>query len=205
MTIRKGESWGAPGSLPADGVVVRSDAEARAVVEPARRAGHVPPTLGLLGGDLCRTLGGRGDAARLRGPDARVLPVDLGSVLLDGRQHWFVAHLVARRSWWRGRIVAVMNAEFLGDWDVAPRAHPNDGRLDVLDVAPALSLRDRLRARRRLRFGTHVPHPAIRQSRQRAIQLDLGEPLDVWLDGDHVGRARTISVRTEPDALACVV
>ncbi len=39
MTIKKGETWGAPGPLPADGVVVRSDAEARAVVSEARRSG----------------------------------------------------------------------------------------------------------------------------------------------------------------------
>ena len=47
-------------------------------------------------------------------------------------------------AWWRGRVVAAMNAEFLGPWDVAPRAHPGDGLLDVLDVSPAMSLADRL-------------------------------------------------------------
>ena len=146
--------------------MVASDAEARRVVEAARRAGDPVPPLGLLGGDLCRTLGGRGDRARLDGPDAAVLPVDLGSVLLDGRQHWFVAHLVARRSWWRGRIVAAMNAEFLGDWDVAPRAHPDDGVLDLFDVAASMSLTDRLAARRRLPAGGHLPHPAIAASRR---------------------------------------
>ena len=127
MTIRKGEEWGEAGGLPAGGAIVRTDAEARDRVTAARRAGDDPPTLGLLGGDLCRTLGGRGDEARLRSEAAMRLPVDLGSVLVDGMQHWFVAHLVARRSWWSGRIVAVMNAEFVGAWDVAPRAHPNDG------------------------------------------------------------------------------
>src|SRR5690606_11974114 len=61
--------------------------------------------LGLVGGDLCRTLGGRGDVDRVRSDAGMRLPTDLGAVLLDGVQHWFVAHLVARRSWWRGRIV----------------------------------------------------------------------------------------------------
>src|SRR3954462_4070300 len=102
MTIDKGRAWGAPGRMPADGVLVRSDAEARAVVEDALLAGVEIPTLGLLGGDLCRTLGGRGDEDRLRSDDAMTMPVDLVSVLVDGRQHWFVSHLVARRSWWKG-------------------------------------------------------------------------------------------------------
>lgn len=205
MTIRKGEEWGEAGGLPAGGAIVRTDAEARDRVTAARRAGDDPPTLGLLGGDLCRTLGGRGDEARLRSEAAMRLPVDLGSVLVDGAQHWFVAHLVARRWWWSGRIVAVMNAEFVGAWDVAPRAHPNDGVLDVVDVAPAMSLADRVKARGRLATGAHLPHPAITVSRRSAVQLTFDRPTPVWLDGVRVGEARNLSVRLEPDALVCVV
>jgi hypothetical protein len=203
VTIRKGEDWGTQGGLPADGVVVRSDAEARHIVSEHRRAGTPVPPLGLLGGDLCRTLGGLGDESRLRSEDAVLVPVDLGSVLLDGRLHWFVAHLVARRSWWSGRIVAVMNAEFHGDWDVAPRGHPNDGRLDVLDVT--MPLGDRLKARRRLLTGTHVPHPGIKERRVDAAQFEFDSPVPIWLDGERVGVARRLSVRIEPDALTCVV
>jgi hypothetical protein len=203
MTIRRGDTWGHAGALPDDGVVVHSDAEARQVVERARRAREPVPPLGLLGGDLCRTLGGRGDPARLHSPEARTLPVDLGAVLLDGRLHWFVAHLVARRSWWSGRIVAVMNAEFVGIWDVAPRSHPNDGRLDVLDAD--LSLGDRLKARRRLRTGAHLPHPGIEERRVDAVQFDLPRSTPIWLDGELVGEARRLSVRVEPDALVCVI
>lgn len=203
MPIRKGEPWGAPGPLPPEGVVVHSDAEARAIVTEARRAGRPVPPLGLLGGDLCRTLGGTGDAGRLRSADAITMPVDLGAVLVDGRLHWFVAHLVARQRWWRGRVVAAMNAQYLGDWDVAPRGHPDDGRLEVLDGA--LPLGDRWAARRRLRTGTHVPHPAIEQHRVAAHQLEFDLPMPVYLDGEPVGRARTVSVRVEPDALTCVI
>jgi hypothetical protein len=203
VPIRKGETWGAPGPLPADGIVVRSDAEARAAVTAAHRSGAPLPTLGLLGGDLCRALGGTGDEARLRSPEAMTLPVDLGAVLVDGRLHWFVAHLVARRGWWRGRVVAVMNAQHLGPWDVAPRGHPGDGRLDVLDGD--LPLGDRWRARRRLRTGTHVPHPAIAERHVAALQLELAAGSHVWLDGEDLGPARTLSIRVEPDALRCVV
>jgi YegS C-terminal NAD kinase beta sandwich-like domain len=203
MTIRRGETWGHAAPLPPDGVMVRSDAEARRVVEEARRASEPVPPLGLLGGDLCRTLGGRGDEARLHSTEAQTFPVDLGAVLVDGRLHWFVAHLVARRSWWRGRIVAAMNAEFIDDWDVAPRSHPNDGRLDTLDAS--LGLGDRLKARRRLRTGAHVPHPGIRERRVDAAQFDFDRPTPVWLDGEPIGPVRRLSVRVEPDALTCVV
>lgn len=203
MTIRKGEEWGEPGTLPSDGVLVTSDAEARAVVTAARRAGRTPPPLGLLGGDLARALGATGDRDRLHGPDARRLPLDLGSVLVDGTLHWFVAHLVARRPLWSGRFVVAMNSEHLGPWKVAPRAHPDDGLLDVLDGR--LGVDDRLKARRLVRHGGHLPHAGIRQVRTSAIQVDLDRPTEIRLDGERIGRARHLSIRVEPDALVAVV
>ncbi len=137
--------------------MVSSDAEARAVVERARRAGGRPPALGLLGGDLCRTLGGRGDEERIRHGNGRRLTIDIGSVLVDGRQQWFVAHLVARRSWWHGRIWAVMNAEFIGNWDVATVIAMND----------ALLIRHSPQLQQRMRTGCTVVRS---QSRSRLQQ-----------------------------------
>lgn len=206
MTIDKGRPWGGPArDLAADAVVANTDAEARAIAEGARRAGDQVPPMVLLGGDLCRTVGGTGDEAHARGPEAVALPCDLGSVLLDGRQHWFVAHLVARRSWWRGRIVAAMNAQFLGRFDVAPRGHPNDARMEVLDVAPSFSVVDRVRARRRLPTGTHVPHPGIGLRRVSAEQMTFDPPLPVWLDGVALGLVHQVSLRVEPDAITVIV
>lgn len=202
MTVRKGEPWGAPGPLPDDGVVVRSDAEARAVLAEARRENRPFPTLGLLGGDLCRTLGGRGDEARLQSAEAMTFPVDVGEVLVDGRFHLFVAHLVARNRWWTRAFVA-LNAEFVGDLDLGPRAHPGDGLLDTYDAR--LSPSQVLKVRARARTGSHLPHPGVRERRTAAVQVDLGRPLGVWLDGVHVGDGRVLSVRLEPDGLRVVV
>lgn len=203
MTVERGLSWGRREPLPPHGVIVRSDAEARAVVESHRRRGEPIPPLGLVGGDLCRTLGGTGDPDRLRSSEAMSFPVDLGAAVLDGTLHWFVAHLVARRSWWHGRIVAAMNAEWLGDWDLGPRSHPNDGLLDISDGD--LPLGDRLKARSRLRTGAHLPHPGIRTQRVPAWNDVLSPALDVWLDGERVGRASRVAVRVEADALVVVV
>lgn len=203
MTIERGSDWGRAGTLPEGAPIVSSDAELGALVTRHRRAGEPLPVVGLLGGDLCRTVGGRGDTERLHSDQARMLPIDVGSVLIDGRLHWFVAHLVARRSWWRGPIWAACNAQWIGAWDVAPRAHPGDGKLDILDVR--LSLGDRLAARKRLPTGTHVPHPDIAQQRTKAAQVSFDRPLTVHLDGTAIGSARQLSVRVEPDALTVVV
>ena len=202
MPISKGSPYGEQGTLPDDGVVVRSDAEARAVIERARQEGRPCPPLGLLGGDLCRTLGGPGDEARLRSPDAVRFPVDLGEVLLDGRLHVFVAHLVARTRGW-GHVVAAMNAQFVGSWVLGPRAHPNDGLLDVYQAD--LSLPDRLKVRARVRHGAHLPHPRIEERRTAAMQIEFEHPRPVYLDGERLDEGRNLFLRVEPDALTVFV
>jgi hypothetical protein len=184
-------------------VVVASDAEAAEVVAGARRAGVPIPPIGLVGGDLCRTLGGLGDPGRLRSDDAMTFPVDLGEVLLDGRLEFFVAHLVVRNRFWTGRIVAAMNSTWLGSWDLGPKAHPNDGLLDVTDAR--LRPTELLAVRRRLPTGSHLPHPRMAMRRVPAEQLDLERPTPVHLDGRLVGRFRRLSMRVEPDALTVVV
>jgi diacylglycerol kinase family enzyme len=87
---------------------------------------------------------------------------------------------------------------------VAPRAHPGDGALDLVDAAH-LGLRDRLAARRRLPSGSHVPHPGITARRVQAWQDTFPSPLDIWLDGERVGPARSLSVRVETAALTVVL
>ena len=125
------------------------------------------------------------------------------SHLVDGRQHWFVAHLVVRRGWLRGPLFGAFNAQWLGPWDVAPRAHPGDGQLEVVEVT--MSASERLKARRRLPLGTHVPHPGIRIRRAEAVQHDVPKGHGVWLDGERLGPAKALSIRLEPDALRIVV
>ncbi len=202
MTIRKGEAWGEVGPLPVDGVVVRSDGEARAAVEAARRDGRPYPVLGVVGGDLARTLGAPGDEARLRSTSAMTFPIDLGQVLVDGRLHLFVSHLVARNRWWT-RVVVAMNAQWVGPWNLGPRAHPNDGLLDTFDAR--LPVGDLAKVRRRLPTGTHLPHPGIKARRGAALTFELARPLPIWLDGERVDEGRTLVVRLEPDALRVVI
>jgi diacylglycerol kinase family enzyme len=96
-----------------------------------------------------------------------------------------------------------MNAQWLGAWDLGPKSHPGDGLLDISDGQPPFS--DRLEARRRLPLGTHLPHPDITTTRTDTWQADFARPLDIWLDGDKVTRATSVSLRVEPDVLSVVV
>ena len=203
MPVQRGEDWGEPGGMSSGGALVGSDAEARALIEDARRANRPLPEVGLLGGDLCRTLGGRGDTDAIRSPEAWRFEVDLGAVLLDGRLYWFCAHLVARRLGWAGEALVAMNAAWWQNWNLGPKAHPGDGLLDISHGR--LSMGDRLRARRRVATGDHLPHPQISYRRVGAFQTVLDQPLMVELDGQPALKASNLSIRIEPAALTVVV
>jgi diacylglycerol kinase family enzyme len=98
-----------------------------------------------------------------------------------------------------------MNVDHFGRWNLAPRAHPNDGLVDFVEVADSMSIRDRWAARRRSATGTHVPHPAISMSRGREREWHFDVPHDVWVDGVRVGAASTVRIGVEPDAFTILV
>ena len=96
-----------------------------------------------------------------------------------------------------------MNAQWLGDWNAGPRAHPGDGLLDTYEAR--LSVADRVKVRSRLHHGAHLPHPGIRERRVPAVQVTLPRMLPIALDGDVVTHGRILSIRVEPDAVTVVI
>jgi diacylglycerol kinase family enzyme len=96
-----------------------------------------------------------------------------------------------------------MNAAFLGEADLGPRAHPGDGLLDVTDGR--VDRREVGAALARARTGTHVPHPGLAERRVDRIEADTdGRPWHLVLDGVAVGRTRRFRVTCLPDALVVV-
>jgi hypothetical protein len=202
VTIRRGQPWGANGRLAADAPIFDHDAALRTHVEAARRHRASLGEVGLVGGDLCRTLGGPGERTRLFSPDAVRVPVDIVRAELDGEDHWFVAHLLAHHPGWVGEAAVAMNAEWLGSWKLGPRAHPNDGLVDV--TVGELGWQDRLKARRRAPQGMHLPHPRLRVERTGHTTITFRRPVPVLLDGTRCGRRRHIVLTVEPDAVTVV-
>lgn len=203
MTIEPGMPWGRRVPRPDDIVSAQNDRDlARALTQ---RPG---PPVAAVAGDLARTLGVSGNGRR---DTINEFPIDLIEVRLDpqlalpGEPLVACSHVIARSPlrrghWWRGPILVVMNAEFIGDWDVAPRGHPNDGRAEVFEVDASMSVRDRLGARRRMSTGTHVPHPRITTRSVRTATWDFPRPLDVIVDGWPAGRASSLAITVQPDA-----
>lgn len=210
MTIQRGAEWGTVGPVPEGLVRVHDDAALNDVVSRALDTGAPIPLIGLCGGDLFRAVGGvDGDDRLAGGGDVAALPCDVVRVVLDGeRTLWSTVHVVARRpllgsaalGWWRGRVIGWMTAQYLGTWDVAPRSHPNDGRVDVVTVDAAMTVGDRRKARARLPLGTHMPHPHITVRQLRTGEWDLPAGTRVWVDGRPVGLARHVAVEVVPDA-----
>lgn len=205
MPIAKGEDWGESGVLPVGAPIFGSDAQVSRAVEEARGKGADRPICGLIGGDLWRTLGGPpGGRDRLRaGPASRVV-VDVGWVRIDDRawDHAFVAHCVARTRFWAAAL-AVMNAEWLGEWDVAPKGHPGDGWLDITEAE--LPCGERPKVRDRLPTGTHLPHPDVRTWRVKQAEFEFDRPRRMRLDGVPFGRATRLEFRVEPASLTVLV
>jgi hypothetical protein len=201
VTIKPGDEWGRQVTRPEHLVLAASD---RAVVQALCDGAGWP--VEVTGGDLARTLGVARVGGQQPGDTLNELPIDLAEVTLDERDPIIAcAHVVARSPWYRGHwlrgpLLAVMNAEFIGDWDIAPRGHPNDGRVEVFEVAAGMTVRHRLAARRRLRSASHVPHPDISSRSVRSHSWSFPSALDVTIDGRHVGRARSIGVSVLADA-----
>lgn len=187
MTLSPGEDWGRPGLLPTGAPVAHTDREL------VRLLSEAPEVVALAGGGLCRTLGGRGDVEARLGEQTMLLDIDVATVVADGAfVGAFAGHAVARGRWWGGPTAVVMNAQWLGRWDMAPRAHPGDGRLDA--ISGELGVRQRLIARGLAKAGTHIPHPDLTQQRAEAFEFTFTTPRRLWLDGRRFGRCSSIKV-----------
>lgn len=194
-------------ALPADAPIVDNDHDLAVLIDDGSATGR-PVVVGVTGGDLHRTLGSPTHSIdQLRGGDAMGFPIDVGVLEVNGERLMFAAHMVATSSpkgtLWRGRTVIAMNAAFRGPQNLAPRGHPNDGRLDVIDGA--LGLIDRRRAIERALSGSHVPHPdlKVRHIEERGFESD--SPLTIELDGTTVTTARSFTVRCLVDVATIIV
>ncbi len=198
MTIRKGEDWGTTATLLPDDPVVASDHELSSLFTIIDGAVRGPERVGVVGGDLARTVGARADREEIRSGERVALPIDLGVVTIDGREVVMASSLLIKRPFWSGEVDAAMNASFYGAWNVTPSGHPNDGRFDV--VHAALSWSDRWKARSRMVTGSHVPHPDITIRRLKSSEFTPHVRARVWLDGVCIGSASHVKFSVCADA-----
>ncbi|CAI8380621.1 MAG: Uncharacterised protein [Acidimicrobiaceae bacterium] len=202
MNIEKGRSWGSLSPLPPEGVIIKTNKELLEKVNDCKRQGIDLPTFGLLGGDLWRTLGGRRAEERLYSGEATTLDIDLGCALLDGKIFWFCAHMFIG-SKLKGEKIFISNVAHYGKMNPAPKAHPGDGKFDMLEVK--LSPFQTFKAVKRVSAGTHIPHPGIKYKQVSSEQFSFGKKLSIEIDGKNIGKFSTVSIRIENEALRVVI
>lgn len=96
------------------------------------------------------------------------------------------------KPWYEGRVVVVAIANgryFGGGMQVAPRADPTDGALDVV-VLGDLSFLESARVGRRLYSGEHLGAPGVHWTRGTRVEAAGlgGEPVYIDTDGETPGR-----------------
>lgn len=197
MTIRKDGSYGTPVSRPTTLHVLQSDLE----IAQHYISGDSATTCTVTQGSIAQSLGISSGRIPDPDPNQQMTLVDIDLLQIDFRTTTpLTANSSAKASSsTTSRIVVagtiviqhrtllstcliLSNSGLLRGRDVLPRAHPNDGFVDVLEVDPKNSIRQRAIAWRRSAIGSHLPHPSFRVSRSTNFQWS-GSPSHMIADG----------------------
>ena len=203
MAIERGQQWGSQLVVPVDLVQASSDVELAEYIARGKK------NIAVTDGDMWRTIGA-GAQVVAAGEMAMCLPIDVMKVdyQIDGiaTTKLAVAHVVTRESntrggWLRGEVSVIANAQFLDRWDIAPRGHPNDGRVELTQVNRAMGVRQRVAARPRLRTGTHIPHPLIETKSVKSFERCFAQESRqiLWIDRQCIGRVQRLSIEVMSD------
>ena len=204
MTIRKNEDWGSTVVRPEDLVICETDAATSQLATDFYLQQKPMPAIAITRSSLSRTLGKEG--SNVNSQNMQATPFDLIEVtFVDAsmieQKVLALGYGLLRKSWWRGDIVAAMNTSFIGDWDCAPRSHPNDGKFDLLAVNGEMKSTQRLIASRRLKFGTHLPHPQISMKQLTSFDADCSAKPNLYVDNRRFMSVNQCKFRLLPDAL----
>ena len=192
MTISKHGSYGTPVSRPPTLNVLQSDLE----IAQHYVSGHTATPCTVTNGSIALSLGISSELNfRDSESNQQMTLVDIDLLQIDFRtrppstansstsSRIVVAGTIAiQHRTPLSTCLILSNSGILHARDVLPRAHPNDGFVDVLEVDPKISIRQRAIAWSRSATGSHLPHPNFRVSRSIDFQWS-GSPAQMIADG----------------------
>ena len=195
MTISKHGLYGTPVSRPSSLHVLQSDLE----IAQHYISGDTATTCTVTQGSIAQALGISSGRIQDPEPNQQMTLVNIDLLQIDYRTTTSLNANANAKSSTTSRIVVagsiaiqhrtllstcliLSNSGLLRSRDVLPRAHPNDGFVDVLEVDPKISIRQRAIAWRRSAIGSHLPHPSFRVSRSIDFQWS-GSPAHMIADG----------------------
>ena len=192
--ITRGEQWGVPTTRTHEDIVVTGDRELASSSSDRR--------LIVRTGDIARSLG---DPA-VPQVDANCIevPIDALRVIISLHNGTSISMLASSHvvigNWLQGRLICVSNSGFIGNRNVSPRAHPNDGFFDVMTLRPSMGIQQRIRARHKSILGTHTPHPLIETSRAKTIEYSSASRTEsLRIDGRRIRSWSAVQVEIVPD------
>lgn len=158
--------------------------------------------IALTGGNLWKSLGRPAPATI--GSEATLVAIDAIEIIVTTEASSLnlkAAASIEIGKWFsRGRYIAVSNSSFIDRVNIAPRAHPNDGIFDIVNIAHTMSLRQRISAFRRAHTGTHLPHPDIQSSRVTSANFSRASRREsLRIDGVRCHNWSSIALTIRPD------
>ena len=205
MTIRKGQEWGHFEDRPDDLRVLTDDFAASELITNQTHYSESPLNLSIVNSGLARTLGIKTASicndqmlcTKFDVIEANFTPA--GSFEVTRR--CFIGHAFIYQNWIFGRTIAILNSSFVGNRDWAPKAHPNDGRFDVVELDSSMKIRQRLTAFRLMKSGSHLPHPKIRYTQVPEFEFSAQRSAFLSIEGIRIGAIRHCAFKVLPDAV----
>lgn len=197
MTIEKGKEWGTSCVVPADLIRANSD----------RHLAHMPQhtVCSLVAGDLWHALG----QPEIKSPHETGTLVSIDAIGVRITSHSNTKNVRAASSveigkWWsirqpQNRYVTITNSGYVRSQNLTPRAHPNDGLLDMMIADEHMTLMQRMMASRRARSGSHIPHPQIHVSRVTECSFTQQSNELLCIDGFAIRDWTEMSITILPD------
>ena len=187
MTIRKLGPYGTPASRPFNLVTKQSDLEIAQHFSSDNRSAPCTVT----DGSIAQALGiNRDSTVHASQLDQPMTLVDIDLMQIEYRTNTskmttsliVAGSLAMQHRTALSTSLILSNSGILRGRDVLPRAHPNDGFVDVLEINVEITMRQRALAWHRSKTGSHLPHPHFQVSRTNDFQWS-GSPSRMIADG----------------------
>ncbi len=205
MVIKRGEDWGHRVLQPDDLLVFENDVHVNEYLTKQFQSSLPNQSIAILNSNIARSLGMNGSdlsVEKMLKTSFDAIEVEISDCDDQISCEIFLGNALIRNSWRRGAITGVFNTSFIAGRDWAPRAHPNDGKLDVLLIDEAMSLRQRITAYRLSRSGSHLPHPHLKYLQSQSYVANDPETAILTLDSVEFGAVKRCSFRVIPDAVS---
>ncbi|MFM8954990.1 MAG: hypothetical protein ACKOH9_04280 [Actinomycetota bacterium] len=203
MTIKRGQDWGQLVERPDRLHVFDDDSSFGSFLSDNRALDWSSMNFAILKSEAARDLGlsgARTDSSQMLRTSFDLIEVQaqVGDLRIT---RFLVGQAVLGNGFFRGRTVGVFNVSFHAGRDWAPRAHPNDGKMDVVEFAKDMKFAQRFAAYRKLKTGSHLPHPDVSYHQSTAYEYDDLRATRLTVDSLDLGAVKTCTFQVIVDAV----